>query len=242
MTLAAILLVHFLTLSGSTLGAPTAGSQPSLRGSAPQDQVQDQKGAASPAQSSPAQGTSTPSGSASEPKKPSSPPPKPSAKAHAHRKKTSTPDCTGSEAPLNSPGGNPKDATTAGSTNAGAADAHSTQSATTKSGSATAKPCPPAKVVVKDGGSSEPTIELTRDTSEQQASQQRFTTEQLTAATEENLKKIEGRQLNSNQQEMVSQIKQFMAQAQSAVTEGDLERGHTLAMKARLLSDELLKP
>jgi hypothetical protein len=83
---------------------------------------------------------------------------------------------------------------------------------------------------------------LTRDTSEQQASQQRFTTEQLTAATEENLKKIEGRQLNSNQQEMVSQIKQFMAQAQSAVTEGDLERGHTLAMKARLLSDELLKP
>jgi hypothetical protein len=83
---------------------------------------------------------------------------------------------------------------------------------------------------------------LTRGTSEQQASQQRFTTEQLTTATEENLKKLAGRQMNASQQEMVSQIKQFMEQAKSAVADGDLERGHSLAMKADLLSEELLKP
>jgi hypothetical protein len=67
-------------------------------------------------------------------------------------------------------------------------------------------------------------------------------TEELTAATGENLKKVEGRQLNPNQQEMVNQIKQFMEQSKTAVAAGDLERGHNLALKAHLLSDELVKP
>lgn len=67
-------------------------------------------------------------------------------------------------------------------------------------------------------------------------------TGQLTSATEENLKKIAGRQLNSSQQEIVSQIKQFMEQSKTAVAAGDLDRAHNLALKAHLLSDELLKP
>ncbi len=104
------------------------------------------------------------------------------------------------------------------------------------------KPCPPPIVVIKNGGSDEPIVELKGDTSTEQASYERFTTEQLTAATEENLKKIAGHELSATQQEMVSQIKQFMEQSKSAVTEGDLNRGHNLAVKARLLSDELVKP
>jgi hypothetical protein len=67
-------------------------------------------------------------------------------------------------------------------------------------------------------------------------------TGQLTSATEENLKKIAGRQLNPSQQEMVSQIKQYMEQSKTAVSDGDLDRAHNLAMKAHLLSDELIKP
>jgi hypothetical protein len=62
------------------------------------------------------------------------------------------------------------------------------------------------------------------------------------AAIEGNLKKIEGRQLNPSQQEMVNQIKQFREQSKSAAAAGDLDRAHNLAMKAHLLSDELLKP
>jgi len=61
-------------------------------------------------------------------------------------------------------------------------------------------------------------------------------------ATEENLKKLEGHPLNASQQEMVSQIKQFMEQSKKAVAEGDADRAHNLALKAHLLSDELLKP
>lgn len=41
---------------------------------------------------------------------------------------------------------------------------------------------------------------------------------------------------------MVNQIRQFVEQAKAAVTAGDVERGHNLAVKARLLSDELAKP
>src|ERR1700689_314638 len=107
--------------------------------------------------------------------------------------------------------------------------------------SAAPKPCPPPKVVVRNGGSPEPTVQLKGGTVED-ASHQRSTTDQLVTVTEENLKKIDGHPLNPSQQEMVSQIKQFMEQSKAAVAAGDLERGRNLALKARLLSDELVKP
>jgi hypothetical protein len=78
-------------------------------------------------------------------------------------------------------------------------------------------------------------------TAAEQASRQR-STEELKAAIDENLKKIAGRELNPSQREMVNQIKQFMEESQTAVASGDPERGHNLAVKARLLSDELVKP
>ena len=97
-------------------------------------------------------------------------------------------------------------------------------------------------MVIKNGGSSEPTVQLKGDVTAEQASEQRSTTEQLAAATEENLKKVAERQLGSSQQEVVNQIKDFLEQSKKAIAAGDLERGRNLAMKARLLSDELLKP
>jgi len=71
---------------------------------------------------------------------------------------------------------------------------------------------------------------------------QQRSTEQLTAATEENLKQITGRQLTPGQQDIVTQIKEFMDQSKSAIAAGDSERGHNLAEKAHLLSEDLLKP
>jgi hypothetical protein len=114
--------------------------------------------------------------------------------------------------------------------------------ATSNSSSGGAKPCPPPKVVVKNGGSAEPTEELKGDTSPDKASYERSTTEQLSAGTEENLKKIAELEMTASQQEMVSQVKQFMEQSKAAVAGGDLERGHNLALKAHLLSEELIKP
>jgi iron uptake system EfeUOB component EfeO/EfeM len=61
-------------------------------------------------------------------------------------------------------------------------------------------------------------------------------------ATEANLKKIAGKQLTANEQDMVNQTRQFIQQSKAAVEAGDLERARTLAWKAHVLSDELVKP
>jgi len=110
-------------------------------------------------------------------------------------------------------------------------------------GSATKPPanCPPQKTVVRNGGTSEPEVQLTQGGGAAQA-QQRSITDQLLGSTEENLKKIAGRELTPTQQDMVSQIRQYMAQSKEAVTAGDTERSRMLAQKAQLLSDELVKP
>jgi hypothetical protein len=227
MTLAAILSIAFFILSGSGAAHPGLESPPGLRQAATQDQNNPPSARPTPAPTSPA--------TAPQSQNPPSP-----AKKRSQRKKTSTPDCSTSPAPLKSPDNNP-DGTAASTNSTGAAPSHPATPPPNNNNSTT-KPCPPPKVVVKDGGSDAPTIALTHGTSEQQASEQRFTTEQLQTATEENLKKLAGRQLTASQQEIVTQIKQFMEQAKSAVADGDLERGHSLAMKAQLLSEELLKP
>ena len=41
---------------------------------------------------------------------------------------------------------------------------------------------------------------------------------------------------------MKNQIKQFMEQSNTAAAAGDLDRAHSLALKANLLSAELVKP
>jgi len=174
---------------------------------------------------------------------------KPSA-AGPRKKKTKTPsNCSDSTTAQTTAAGQPADAaksTDPGSTPASAGPDASNNAVpnagVTNAGSVPPNPCPPPKKVVRNGGSNEPTVQLTGGATAEQASHERSSTDQLAAATEENLKKAEGLQLSHSQQEMVSQIKQFMDQSKAAVAGGDLERGHSLALKAHLLSDELVKP
>ena len=95
---------------------------------------------------------------------------------------------------------------------------------------------------MRQGGTSEPSIELAGGAAGGQTADQRNTANQMLDATETNLKKIAGRQLTTDQQGMVTQIHQFMDQSKTAVKDGDLERARTLAWKAQLLSEELVKP
>jgi hypothetical protein len=97
------------------------------------------------------------------------------------------------------------------------------------------------KVVVKEGSTPDPTIQLSTGPNKQQAPQQVQNTNQLLAATDENLKKAAGRQLNSNQQEMVKQIHMYMEQSKAATESGDLVSARNLAIKAQLLSQEIVK-
>ncbi len=102
--------------------------------------------------------------------------------------------------------------------------------------------CPPSKVIVKQGGTAEPSIQLAGGAGSKQTSQDADTAKQMLGTTEANLKQIAGKQLSSAQQDMVTQIRQFMAQSKAAAGDGDLDRARTLAWKAQVLSQELVKP
>jgi hypothetical protein len=163
-------------------------------------------------------------------------------------KKTTSADCSTAPAALNpSPGASANlakspTATQSGSGAATSASGKTGNSTKTPTAShAAAKPCPPHKKIVRNGGSDEPEIELLGGTPADQAASER-STEELTAATKENLKKISGRQLSATEQETLEQIKQFMQQSKEALAAGDAALGHNLAVKARLLSEELVKP
>jgi len=99
----------------------------------------------------------------------------------------------------------------------------------------------PTKVIVKNGGAPDPTVQLSPGVSAEQASRQRQSTNLLLSTTESNLKVVAGRRLNASQQDMVSQVREYMKQAKASADGGDLQRAHNLAFKAELLSDELAK-
>jgi hypothetical protein len=132
-------------------------------------------------------------------------------------------------------------------TSAKKSDSKTTASPGTKSKkSHKSKPAPqsgagPAKVVVRNGSTADPPVQLSPTLTQQQASSQLQNINKLLATTDANLKKISGRQLSPTQQDMVNQVRKYMEQARAAIASGDLQRARNLAFKARLLSDDLLK-
>lgn len=92
---------------------------------------------------------------------------------------------------------------------------------------------------MRQGGTSEPSIQLAGGV---QTTQQQNSVNQMLASTDENLKKLSGRQLDSSQQDVINQIRQFEDQSRAAAQAGDFERARTLAWKAQRLSQELVTP
>ena len=232
MTLATLLLLFsiFSTPSALPLVAQeqqTAPQSDSANKPAETAPAQDQ-GAAPPAPNpstaSPAP-TATPPATAPE-KTSSGQTPLKTGKQRRHKKRVVSPNCVSTPA-------------TGGQAAADSAASNSAPPPTTDGGAATN--CPPSKVIVQQGGTSDSSIQLAGGAGGTK-SPQRDTANQMLAATEANLKKISAQQLNANQQDMVTQIHQFMQQSKAAVADGDLERARTLAWKAQLLSDELVKP
>jgi hypothetical protein len=102
-------------------------------------------------------------------------------------------------------------------------------------------PGEPRKIVVHQGGASEPLAQIVPGITQEEASHQRQNSEQLLTSTEANLKQLAGRTLTATQQETIGQIRHYMDGARSALKDGDTPRAHTLALKAHLLSDDLVK-
>jgi hypothetical protein len=96
-------------------------------------------------------------------------------------------------------------------------------------------------VIVRQGGTAEQKIQLAGGAGDR-ASHERDTATQMLSATEQNLKKIAELKLTTSQRDVVTQIRQFMDQSKSATAAGDPSRARTLAWKAQLLSEDLIKP
>jgi len=104
----------------------------------------------------------------------------------------------------------------------------------------TKKPSPQVsarnKTVVPDGGVSAPVPPAPSP----ELASQLAATEQLLQGTENAIKGIT-RPLSQSEQAMLAQIRDFVKQSREATKENDFGRARNLAVKAHLLSDELVK-
>ena len=85
-----------------------------------------------------------------------------------------------------------------------------------------------------------PDIAIAADVSSAQLTQQKQNTAQLLDSTEKTLNGLP-HNLSHDEEEMVAQIRSYLAQSRKATTDGDFERAYNLATKAHLLSDALVK-
>jgi len=99
-------------------------------------------------------------------------------------------------------------------------------------------PPSPPRIVIQDGSSG--TNGSGKVAGANDAAQSQATTQQLIDSTENNLRNLK-RTLSAEEQTTVKQINDYLKQSKDAVKDGDLSRAHNLALKARLLSDELVK-
>lgn len=230
MTLAVILLISVVSTASPTMAWEKLGDQSAPATGAPSAQDQTAAPSQSPAtdarQSSPS----------SSPAKPAAGQSHPPAKKPVHKKKVVAAGCDSAPAPANS---------APSASNPAAAQAEPATGNAPAQNSGTASPpknCPPSKIIVRHGGTAEPSIQLAGGPGGDEASQERVATNQMLDATETNLKRMASQQLSPNQQAGVTQIREFMEQSRTALAAGDMQRARTLAWKAKLLSDDLVKP
>ena len=120
---------------------------------------------------------------------------------------------------------------------------HATQKKPSPSvGGEVAKNTPPKKVVQADKTEPPPTSigQISPGPTPADTTHSQTSTDQLLQGAEANLNSIT-RQLSKDEEAMRTQIKEFITQSRKATTENDPARAHNLAVKARLLSDDLVK-
>ena len=99
----------------------------------------------------------------------------------------------------------------------------------------------PRKVVVPEGGAKEPPAQIAPGLAPDEADRQRRDAEQWLSSADGQLKTLAGRTLGMQQQEALGQARNYMTGARLALKEGDMRRASTLALKAHLLAEDLVR-
>ena len=110
----------------------------------------------------------------------------------------------------------------------------------TASGTPASSPTQTSKLIIQEGTPNSQGQASAGGALEDSSARSKQTTEQLLQSAQSNLNSI-NRPLSPEEQAMVAQIKDYMAQSRKATKDSDTVRAHNLALKARLLSDELVK-
>ncbi len=100
---------------------------------------------------------------------------------------------------------------------------------------------PAKRTVVRNGGTTDPSIQFLPSQSPEQARQQIASTQMLLSAAEQNLNRVAGRVLDIGQQQDVSQLRNYLRQARASLEAGHLDRAYILARKANVLTADMLK-
>jgi hypothetical protein len=74
-----------------------------------------------------------------------------------------------------------------------------------------------------------------------EATRQRQNAERLLGSAGDQLKQAASRSLDAQRQETAEQVRNYIDGARSALKEGDVQRANTLAEKAHLLAEDLVK-
>jgi hypothetical protein len=159
---------------------------------------------------------------------------------------TSAPAATTPVAGKKAPESAAKEKTDAGSASTGSPSNGSASAATKRRKRTTPAPAPapdsgPRRIVVRNGGASEPSAQIVPGIAPAEATRQRQNAGRFLGSADDQLKQLAGRTLNTQQQETVGQIHNYMDGARSALKEGDVQRASTLAEKAHLLAEDLAK-
>jgi hypothetical protein len=99
----------------------------------------------------------------------------------------------------------------------------------------------PRKVVVRKGGAVAPPAQIASGMDPTEAARDRQDADKSLNYADSQLKALANRTLNPQQQETVGQAHNYIAGARVALKEGDVQRANTLALKARLLADDLIR-
>jgi outer membrane biosynthesis protein TonB len=99
-------------------------------------------------------------------------------------------------------------------------------------------PKPDSKPTEQASNNSAPAVPAIGQLSPGDPSDLRNQTEDSIASTERGLKDL-NRTLDDQEQKTVSQIREFLKQARAALTSGDVDGAHTLAVKAKVLLGEI---
>lgn len=98
-----------------------------------------------------------------------------------------------------------------------------------------------SKKVVRNGGVSDPEIAFEPSLTPERALQETDETKELIAGTETNLKLIVARGPDAEHQDVIGEVKNYIALARASLDSGDVERAHKLAIKASILTDDMVR-